>query len=111
MEKGQRMKAYFKILLSTMAIQTGGFIVSIFADKTINGDIDGNIWMAGTAIGLLLSMIVSVILAFRWAKTLKGKLACIFLMPTNYILPLLWLAYLWVLNTSLDILDGLRYMG
>ncbi len=77
----------------------------------INGEAYGNIWLAGTVIGSLLSVMISVILAFKWVKTVKGKLVCIFLMPTNYTLLLLWSAYLLVINTLLDILSGLRFIG
>ncbi len=84
------MKPYFKILLITMLIQLTGFginfmFVNMVPATSSLSDIGIWIFLAGFPIAL----IVDIVLAIRWGKDWKQKLIYIFLMPTNYMGPIL----------------------
>ena len=103
-------KAYFKILLITTAIQIVCFAISKSVAKILRSTSDevlGEVIIIGMTIGLLLSITISVILAFRWVKTIKGRLSCIFLMPTNYTWILALLGVAWIVKVIGYMLEGL----
>lgn len=84
------MKNYFKILIITMLIQLGCFGINVlFSNMAPTGgplsDVGFWIFLASFSIAI----IVDIVLAIRWGENLKHKLVCIFLMPTNYVGPIL----------------------
>ncbi len=103
-------KAYFKILLITTAIQIACFAISKSVAgilRSTSDEVLGEVIIIGMAIGLFLSITISVILAFKWVKTIKGRLACIFLMPTNYTWILALLEVAWIVKVIGYMLEGL----
>ena len=84
------MKSYFKILMITMLIHLGCFGISaMFVNivSTASPLSDMGIWIF--LAGFPIAIIVDIVLAIRWGENLKQKLIYIFLMPTNYMGPLL----------------------
>lgn len=102
------MKKYLKILLITLAIQLGGFVVSLIIYNLSGGT--GKLSSLGIILVLLCilaSIIVDVILAIRWGTSIGKKLIYIFLMPTNY-LWLIWLLWaFWYIGQWIDMLMGI----
>lgn len=84
------MKNYFKILFITMMIQLAGFGINVlFSNMAPPGSLlsDAGFWIF--LAGFPIALIVDIVLAIRWGKDLKQKLIYIFLMPTNYMGPIL----------------------
>lgn len=92
------MKNYFKILFITMMIQLAGFgILFMFNNMTSAGNFlaDAGFWIFLASFPI--AIIVDIVLAIRWGEDLKQKLVCIFLMPTNYVGPILFVGiYLYI---------------
>lgn len=88
------MKTYFKILFITMMVQLGGFMIYlIFINMAPAGSVlsEAGFWIF--LAGFPIAIIVDIVLAIRWGKDLKQKLIYIFLMPTNYLGPILALGF------------------
>ncbi len=84
------MKTYFRILFITMMIQFGGFgILFIFNNMMSAGNLLGDVGFWIFLASFPIAIIVDIVLAIRWGENLKHKLVCIFLMPTNYMGPIL----------------------
>lgn len=84
------MKTYFRILFITMLIQLAGFgILFIFNNVTPTGSILSDVGFWIFLASFSIAIIVDIVLAIRWGENLKHKLVCIFLMPTNYVGPIL----------------------
>ena len=84
------MKTYLKILFITMMIQLGGFVINFILSNmapTASPLADSGFWIF--LAGFPIAIIVDIVLAIRWGKDLKQKLIYIFLMPTNYVGPVL----------------------
>ncbi|MBE5929652.1 MAG: hypothetical protein E7268_01160 [Lachnospiraceae bacterium] len=84
------MKSYLKILMITMAIQLGCFGINVLLVNTMPMESplsDLGIWIF--LAGFPIALIVDIVLAIRWGESLKQKLIYIFLMPTNYMGPIL----------------------
>lgn len=84
------MKSYFKILMITMAIQLGCFGINVLHVNMVPIESplsDLGIWIF--LAGFPIAIIVDIVLAIRWGESLKQKLIYIFLMPTNYMGPIL----------------------
>ena len=84
------MKNYLKILFVTMLIQLGGFMLnSIFVNSTTGTSVlsEAGVWIFLACFPI--AIIVDIVLALRWGKDWKQKLIYIFLMPTNYVGPVL----------------------
>ena len=92
------MKSYFKILMITMLIHLGCFGISVLFVNMVpasNPLSDLGIWIF--LAGFPIAIIVDIVLAIRWGESLKQKLIYTFLMPTNYMGPILVLgAFLYV---------------
>ena len=102
------MRNYLKILLITLTIQLGfdtcGTLLSELLETT--GNIS-DISLVCSLVGVPISIVVDIVLSIKWGKTLKEKLLCIFLMPTNYIWILEVCYAIWLLNQWLDIISNL----
>ena len=84
------MKTYFRIVFITMMIQFGGFgILFIFNNMMSAGNLLGDVGFWIFLASFPIAIIVDIVLAIRWGKDLKQKLIYIFLMPTNYVGPVL----------------------
>ncbi len=84
------MKSYFRILMITMLIQLVCFGINVLLVNTVPMESplsDFGIWIF--LAGFPIALIVDVVLAIRWGENLKQKLIYIFLMPTNYMGPIL----------------------
>ncbi len=84
------MKPFFKILFITMMIQFGCFGINfVFAgiEPVAKKLLEVGFWIF--LAGFPIAIIVDVVLAIRWGESLKQKLFYIFLMPTNYVGPML----------------------
>lgn len=92
------MKNYVKILFITMLIHLGCFGINVLFVNMVpasNPLSDIGIWIF--LAGFPIAIIVDIVLAIRWGKDWKQKLIYIFLMPTNYMGPILVLgAFLYV---------------
>ena len=88
------MKNYLKILLITLGMQIGWIALGMLLAK-IPGMLPGifsEIMIYGFFLVLLLSIGVDIVLSIKWGKSIKEKLLCIFLMPTNYT----WALIIWL---------------
>ena len=84
------MKNYLKILFVTMLIQLGGFMLnSIFVNITPGTSALSEVGFWIFIASFPIALIVDIVLALRWGKDWKQKLIYIFLMPTNYVGPVL----------------------
>ncbi len=84
------MKSYFRILMITMLIQLVCFGINVLLVNTMPMESplsDLGIWIF--LAGFPIALIVDIVLAIRWGENLKQKLIYIFLMPTNYMGPIL----------------------
>ena len=93
------MKNYFRILMITMAIQLGCFGINVLLVNTVPMESplsDLGIWIF--LAGFPIALIVDIVLAIRWGKNWKQKLIYIFLMPTNYMGPMLAIGFFWYLS-------------
>lgn len=102
------MKSYFKILMITMLIQLVCFGINVLLVNTISmesplSDLGVWIFLAGFPIAL----IVDIILAIRWGENLKQKLIYIFLMPTNYMGPILVAGFFLYVNWAYEQIFGM----
>lgn len=85
------MKTYFRIVLITMLIQLAGFMfLFAFNNVTQAGSLLSDIGFWLFVASFPIAIIVDIVLAIRWGENLKHKLVCIFLMPTNYVGPILF---------------------
>lgn len=102
------MKAYFKILEVTLAIQIMGHGLTYWCDDLLSRSGTGTV--APVFVGgffLLLSMIVGLILAVRWYGSWKNRLLTILLLPTNYTWLLYVIAVVKLIGGILDILEDI----
>ncbi len=84
------MNKFFKILMITMLIQLGCFGINVLLVNMVPIESplsDFGIWIF--IAGFPIALIVDIVLAIRWGENLKQKLIYIFLMPTNYMGPML----------------------
>lgn len=97
------MKTYIKILLITLGIQIGYFGIEWTLINVMNVK-------DGLDIGFVLifpiSIIVDIILSIKWGRTLKEKLLCIFLMPTNYTFLVVWAIAMWFVKQFFEALSA-----
>lgn len=92
------MKTYFRIIFITMMIQLAGFgILFIFNNMTSTVSVLSDVGFWIFLASFPIAIIVDIVLAIRWGEDLKQKLVCIFLMPTNYVGPILFVGvYLYI---------------
>lgn len=89
------MKPYVKLLLLTLGLQTGAWA---FSYLLYNYSDSQNLALLASCllIGCFpVAIVLDIIFAIRWGKSPKEILACIFLMPTNYVVPvfIVWVFY------------------
>ena len=100
------MKVYLKILFIAAAMQIAGVCFTWFAGGLLQKSGKSTAVAILIGIGLLvLSMILSLILAIRWCRTKRGAFFTYVLLPTNYT----WLAaVMLVIGFVRDLLDILE---
>ena len=102
------MKNYFKILFITMMIQLAGFgILFIFNNMMSAGNLLGDVGFWIFLASFPIAIIVDIVLAIRWGENLKHKLVCIFLMPTNYVGPILFVGFYLYIGWALKQVFGM----
>ena len=88
------MKTYFRIVFITMMIQFAGFgILFICNSMTPTRSVLSDVGFWTFLASFPIAIIVDIVLAIRWGENLKHKLVCIFLMPTNYVGPILFVGF------------------
>ena len=102
------MKSYLKILFITMLIQMVCFWVNVFWSNMIPNEspLSGmGIWIF--LAGFPIALVVDIVLAIRWGKDWKQKLIYIFLMPTNYMGPILAVGFFLYLGWMYEQIFGI----
>ncbi len=97
------MKTYIKILLITLGIQIGYFAIEWILINVMDVK---NGFDIGFVLIFPISIIVDIILSIKWGRTLKEKLLCIFLMPTNYTFFVVWAIAMWLVEQFFETLSA-----
>jgi hypothetical protein len=97
------MKDYLKILGATFVIQAFTVAMALTVSRLLPVSSDGvYIIIIGYVCSLICCLIMALGTSGKWYK----KLACIFLMPTNYT-PALYIVFImWLMEQFLEILLG-----
>jgi len=102
------MKNYIKIFIITLMIQLFGVVVKfLLTNLWVESDILLDLGTAILLLSVVAAIIVDIVLAIRWGRSIKQKLVYIFFMPTNY----LWLIYLiwafWYIGQWIDMISNI----
>ncbi|MBE5876473.1 MAG: hypothetical protein E7290_06255 [Lachnospiraceae bacterium] len=89
-------------------IQLFGVVVKfLLTNLWVESDILLDLGTAILLLSVVAAIIVDIVLAIRWGRSIKQKLVYIFFMPTNY----LWLIYLiwafWYIGQWIDMISNI----
>ncbi len=102
------MKNYLKILGITAGIQIASYIIDVIAINVVHQA--GGVSIMGVPllfIGFVISLVIGIVLAIKWGKSVGQKLIYVFLMPTNYTFLLLFFTALWYFAQWLEMLTNI----
>lgn len=99
-------RTYFKVLMAALAILIVSIIFSSITQAVANSVEKTTVApIIIIAVGVVISTAVGIILPILYCKGLKNKLLTIFLLPTNYMIPVFLLVAYKAISTALEIIS------